>query len=62
MHCDGPVHGEFAGLAALPEGDLDGKIVGRLQGAMAAHGVAVTDAGDVYLAQLSGVVQKYVKE
>src|SRR5437763_9922342 len=28
MHCDGPVHGEFAGLAALPEGDLDGKIVG----------------------------------
>ena len=42
--------------------DLDGKIVGRLQGAMAAHGVAVTDAGDVYLAQLSGVVQKYVKQ
>ena len=29
---------------------------------MAAHGVAVSPNGDVYLAQLSGVVQKYVKQ
>ena len=26
------------------------------------HGVAVTDSGDVYIAQLSGVVQKFVKQ
>ena len=43
--------------------DLQGKVVGRLPGANAAggHGVAVSDSGDVYLAQLSGVVQKFVK-
>jgi len=41
--------------------DLDGKILGRLPGAMGGHGVAVTDSGDVYIAQLSGVVQKFVK-
>lgn len=41
---------------------LDGKAVGRLPGAAAAHGVAVTDSGDVYLAQLSGVVQKFVRQ
>src|SRR4029453_7669921 len=34
--------------------DLDGKVVGQLSGpaTTGAHGVAVTDAGDVYLAQL----------
>jgi DNA-binding beta-propeller fold protein YncE len=42
--------------------DLDGNIVGRLPGAMGAHGVAVSDSGDVYLAQLTGVVQKFVKQ
>jgi len=44
--------------------DLDGKALGRLSGpgTAGAHGVAVTDSGDVYLAQLSGVVQKFVKQ
>jgi DNA-binding beta-propeller fold protein YncE len=44
--------------------DLDGKVVGRLSGpgTAGAHGVAATDSGDVYLAQLSGVVQKFVKQ
>jgi DNA-binding beta-propeller fold protein YncE len=41
--------------------DLDGKILGRLQEGTGAHGVAVTESGDVYLAQLSGVVQKYIR-
>jgi len=44
--------------------DLDGKVLGKLPGPGIAggHGVAVTDSGDVYLAQLSGVVQKFVKQ
>ena len=42
--------------------DLEGKILGGLPGATGAHGVAVTDSGDVYLAQLSGAVQKFVKQ
>lgn len=42
--------------------DLDGKAVGRLPRAIGGHGVAVTDSGDVYIAQLSGVVQKFVKQ
>jgi hypothetical protein len=41
--------------------DLEGKILGRLPEATGGHGVAVTDSGDVYIAQLSGVVQKFVK-
>ena len=43
---------------------LDGKAVGRLAGpgTAGAHGVTATDAGDVYLAQLSGIVQKFVKQ
>ncbi len=45
--------------------DLDGKVLGRLpsppQGGGAEHGTVVTDAGDVYLAQLTGQVQKFVK-
>ena len=43
---------------------LDGKAVGRLSGpgTAGAHGVAATDSGDVYLAQLSGVVQKFVRQ
>jgi DNA-binding beta-propeller fold protein YncE len=44
--------------------DLEGHVVGRLPNGSAAsgHGVAVSDTGDVYLAQLSGKVQKFVKQ
>lgn len=42
--------------------DLDGKILGKLPEANGAHGVTVADSGDVYLAQLTGVVQKFVKQ
>jgi DNA-binding beta-propeller fold protein YncE len=43
--------------------DLNGAPVGKLNGPgiAGAHGVAVSETGDVYLAQLSGVVQKFVK-
>ena len=41
--------------------ELDGKIVGKLS-VTGAHGVAIADSGDVYLAQLSGIVQKFVKQ
>jgi DNA-binding beta-propeller fold protein YncE len=41
--------------------DLEGKVLGTLPGNPGGHGVAVTDSGDVYIAQLSGVVQKFVK-
>ena len=41
---------------------LDGTIVGNLPGNPGGHGVAVTDAGDVYIAQLTGVVQKFVEQ
>jgi DNA-binding beta-propeller fold protein YncE len=40
--------------------DLEGKVLGTLPGTSGAHGVAVTDSGDVYIAQLSGVAQKFV--
>jgi DNA-binding beta-propeller fold protein YncE len=44
--------------------DLDGKILGRLDGPGVAggHGIAVTDSGEVYIAQLNGVVQKFVSQ
>jgi DNA-binding beta-propeller fold protein YncE len=43
--------------------DLDGKVLGRLGGNTAGgHGVTVAPSGDVYIAQLSGVVQKFVKQ
>ena len=44
--------------------DLQGKVVARLPGAYASggHGVAVSESGDVYLAQLNGKVQKFVKQ
>jgi len=44
--------------------DLDGNVLGRLAGpgTAGAHGVAVTESGEVYLAQLSGVVQRFVKK
>jgi streptogramin lyase len=45
--------------------DLDGKVLGRLPfpegGSNSGHGTTVTDSGDVYLAQLSGEVHKFVK-
>jgi DNA-binding beta-propeller fold protein YncE len=43
--------------------DLDGKVLGKLPGPGIAggHGVTVSDSGDVYIAQLSGVVQKFVR-
>jgi DNA-binding beta-propeller fold protein YncE len=43
--------------------DLDGHAIGKLSGpgAAGAHGVAATESGDVYLAQLSGIVQKFVR-
>ena len=40
--------------------DLDGKVLGRLP-ETGGHGTTVTESGDVYLAQLSGIVQKFVK-
>jgi DNA-binding beta-propeller fold protein YncE len=46
--------------------DLDGKVLGKLPtdvgGAGGAHGIAVSDSRDVYVGQLSGVVQKFVKK
>jgi hypothetical protein len=33
-----------------------------MPGDIGGHGVAVTDSGAVYVAQLSGVVQKFVKQ
>jgi hypothetical protein len=42
--------------------DLTGKAIGRFRDAEAAHGAAVDNAGNVYLAQLSGIVQKYVRQ
>jgi DNA-binding beta-propeller fold protein YncE len=43
---------------------LDGHAVGKLPNGSdgSGHGVAVSDSGDVYLAQLSGKVQKFVKQ
>ena len=40
--------------------DLKGNIVTKLPDAGAAHGAAVDAAGNIYLAQLTGVVQKFV--
>jgi DNA-binding beta-propeller fold protein YncE len=63
--------GGVSGLAMTKDGrivtgavirDLNGNVLGRLPEATGAHGVAVADSGDVYLAQLTGVVQKFVKQ
>ena len=41
--------------------ELDGKVVGRLPADRGGtHGIAVSDSGDVYVGQLTGVVQKFV--
>ncbi len=42
--------------------DLNGNVVGKLPGVSGAHGATVDAAGHVYLAQLTGVVQKFVKQ
>jgi hypothetical protein len=45
--------------------DMAGKVLGRPpfpKGAVGGgHGTAVSDSGDVYIAELSGVVEKFVK-
>lgn len=62
--------GGVSGLATTGDGhivtgavlrDLDGTVVARFPDAGSAHGAAVDAAGNVYLAQLTGVVQKYIK-
>ena len=42
--------------------DLKGNVVAKLPEAGAAHGAAVDATGNIYLAQLTGIVQKYVKQ
>ena len=42
--------------------NLKGEVVARLPGDPGGHGTTVTEAGDVFIAQLSGVVQKFVKQ
>jgi peptidylamidoglycolate lyase len=42
--------------------DLDGKVLGRLPGRSGGHGMTVSDSGVIYVAQLSGVVLKFVKQ
>lgn len=62
--------GGVSGLALTPDGhivtgnvvrDLKGSVVAKLPDAAPAHGVAVDASGNIYLAQLSGIVQKFVK-
>jgi DNA-binding beta-propeller fold protein YncE len=40
---------------------LDGSVLGSLPDSMGAHGAVVDAEGNIYLAQLTGVVQKFVK-
>ena len=64
--------GGVSGLAMTRDGhrmitgavvrDLSGNVVVKLPEAQAAHGAAEDAAGSIYLAQLSGIVQKYVKQ
>jgi DNA-binding beta-propeller fold protein YncE len=47
--------------------DLDGKVLGRLpfpsgEDGGGGHGTAITNSGDIYIAQLSGVVHKFAKQ
>jgi DNA-binding beta-propeller fold protein YncE len=45
--------------------DLDGKALGRLpfpkDAVGGGHGMTVSDSGDVYVAELSGVVEKFIR-
>ena len=63
--------GGVSGLAMTGDGrivtgnvvrDLNGTVVAKLGDAAVAHGAAVDAAGNIYLAQLSGIVQKFVKQ
>jgi len=63
--------GGVSGLAMTKDGriitggvvrTLDGTVVAKLPDAQAAHGAAIDAAGNIYLAQLSGIVQKYLKQ
>jgi len=42
--------------------DLDGKVLGKLPGSAGGHGMTVSDSGDIYVAQLSGIVEKFIKK
>ena len=42
--------------------NLKGEVVARLPGNPGGHGATVTESGDVFIAQLTGVVQKFVKQ
>jgi DNA-binding beta-propeller fold protein YncE len=63
--------GGVSGLAMTRDGrivtgavvrDLKGNVVVKLPDAAPAHGAAVDAAGNIYLAQLTGVVQKFVRQ
>ena len=41
--------------------NLRGEVVARLPGNPGGHGTTVTESGDVFIAQLSGMVQRFVK-
>lgn len=42
--------------------DLDGAVVARLPGDVGGHGTTVTNSGAVFVAQLAGHVQKFIRE
>ena len=42
--------------------NLEGEVVAKLPGNPGGHGTTVTELGDVFIAQLSGIVQKFVKD
>ena len=62
--------GGVSGMAMIGDGrivtgnvvrDLTGTVVMKLPDAAAAHGATADGAGNIYLAQLTGIVQKFVK-
>ena len=42
--------------------NLNGEVISELPGGPGGHGTTVTESGDVYIAQLNGRVQKFVKQ